>query len=203
MEEETQTPVIRQALGDDWEKLHPAVRRHYDISAEGTDRMLLKGTMYEVDHSTGIKPFIWVAQIFGALVPYRGRNLPVEVLNTARPGRNTLFWQRHFHFPGRKPFQFLSRMESIEGNEIVEFVRYNLGICMAMSEDDGALRYTSRGYLWKLGPVKLRIPDKLLLGDAVITERGIDENTVELDFTITHPLFGRTFTYSGRFELPS
>ena len=194
-------PVIRQALGQDWEKLHPAVRRHYDISAEGTDRLLLKGTMYEVDHATSIKPFIWVAQLFGALVPYRGKNLPVEVINSAHPERNTLFWERHFHFPGRKPFQFLSRMETVSGNEIVEYVRYNLGICMKMSERDGALHYSSCGYLWNLGPVKLRIPDWLLLGNAEIIEQGIDEKTIELNFTVQHPLFGRTFTYSGNFRM--
>lgn len=94
-------------------------------------------------------------------------------------------------------------METLRGNEIVEYVRFNLGICMAMSERNGALCYQSRGYLWKLGRLKLRIPDILLLGNAVITERGIDENSVELDFTINHPLFGRTFTYSGRFDIPA
>ncbi len=201
MEKENMQPVIREALGTDWENLHPAVRRHYNISADGTARLKLNGTMVEVNHASIIKPFIWIAQLFGALVPYRGRNLPVEVINSARKGSNTLFWQRCFYFPGKEPFHFLSRMETLENNEIVEYVRYNLGICMAMTEQDGALCYTSRGYLWNLGPFKLRIPDWLMLGNAKIIERGIDNKTVELDFNIHHPLFGHTFTYSGSFEL--
>ncbi len=201
MSETILKPVIHQALGDSWEKLHPAVRRHYNISTDGTSQLRLTGTMYEVNHATLIKPFIWSAQIFGALIPYRGKNVPVTVENRAEEGRNTLFWQRSFDFPGREPFYFRSRMETLRGNEIVEYVRFSLGICMRMSEKDGTLIYSSRGYLWNIGPFKLHIPDWLLLGKAEIVERGIDDETIELDFTIRHPLFGKTFTYSGNFRL--
>lgn len=201
MNKETLQPVIRQALGTDWDKLHPAVRRHYDISAEGVSELKLNGTMDEVDHANVITPFMWIAQVFGALVPYRGKNLPVEVYNHAEAGRNTLFWKRHFHFPGRKPFYFFSRMETLRDNLIVEYVRYRMGICMAMSEQNGTLCYESRGYIWNIGPLTVRIPDWLMLGNATIVERGIDEKTIQLEFNIQHPLFGRTFTYSGSFEL--
>ncbi len=193
--------AMRQALGEQWQRLHPAVRRHYDIRADGVAHLQLRGIMYEVDHATIIKPFMWVGRLFGALVPYRGRNLPVKVINTARPGRSTLFWERHFHFPGREPFRFVSRMENGKGNEIIEYVRYNLGIRMAMSERDGALCYESRGYRWDLGPLKLHIPDWLILGRATIVERGLDAQTIELRFDINHPVFGHTFTYSGSFVL--
>jgi hypothetical protein len=201
MQNESVLPVIRKALGSQWHLLHPAVRRHYDIRPDGITRLHLKGTMYEVDHAGIIKPFMWIARLFGALVPYRGRNLPVEVVNSVQPGSGILYWQRHFHFPGKKPFRFISRMEHLRNNEIVEYVRFNLGICMAMSERDGHLCYESRGYLWHLGHFTLRIPDWLLLGYATIIEHGIDEKTIELEFSIHHPLFGRTFTYSGSFEL--
>lgn len=201
MHKETIIPVIRSALGPAWDTLHPAVRRHYDISEAGTARLQLKGIMYEVDHATWIRPIIWIAGLFGALVPYRGKNLPVEVVNSALPGSGTLHWQRCFHFPKKKPFHFISRMESLKGNEIVEYVRFNLGIRMAISVRDGSLCYESRGYLWRPGWITLRIPDWLLLGSATIVERGIDDKTIELEFNIHHPLFGRTFTYSGNFEL--
>lgn len=201
MSDEKLKPVICQALGSDWEKLHPAVRRHYNISADGTSRLQLVGTMYEVDHATAIKPFVWAAQLFGALLPYRGKNVPVTVENSALEGRNTLFWLRCFHFPGQEPFYFRSRMETLRENEIVEYVRFNLGIRMAMEEKAGTLCYSSQGYQWNIGPLKLHIPDWLLLGKAEIIERGIDDETIELDFTIRHPLFGKTFTYSGNLRL--
>jgi hypothetical protein len=194
-------PAIQQALGAQWQRLHPAVRRHYDICADGIARLQLSGTMYEVDHASCIKPLMWIGWLFGALVPYRGRNLPVAVINTARPGRSTLFWERLFYFPGKEPIRFVSRMENGKDHEIIEYVRANLGIRMALSERDGALCYTSLGYRWDLGPLKLHLPDWLLLGKATILERGLDERTIELSFDIHHPVFGRTFTYSGSFVL--
>ncbi|MCM8857806.1 MAG: DUF4166 domain-containing protein [Candidatus Thiodiazotropha sp.] len=36
---------------------------------------------------------------------------------------------------------------------------------------------------------------------AVITEKAISEKMFKMDFKITHPLFGRTFSYHGDFSI--
>jgi hypothetical protein len=84
-------------------------------------------------------------------------------------------------------------------DEIVEYVKYALRIRMGMSVEADALRYDSRGYRWNLGPLKLPIPDWLLLGSAVIRETPVSEQTFKVAFDINHPLWGRTFGYSGLF----
>jgi hypothetical protein len=65
------------------------------------------------------------------------------------------------------------------------------------------LRYDSRGYQWDLGLLTLPIPDWLLLGTAVIREIPESEETFRVEFTVDHPLWGRTFGYTGRFVLAS
>ena len=112
-----------------------------------------------------------------------------------------MFWHRSFHFPGRRPVLFRSRMEFLHDNRIVEFVRFRLGIRMDLSVEDGGLRYDSRGYMWKLGPLRLVIPDWLLLGKAVIRETPLSEDEFQVDFHIHHPWWGQTFGYRGRFRL--
>lgn len=199
--ETEQGPVIRRALGEEWERLHAAVRRHYDLTPGTEQSCTLVGNMEEISHSPLAKPFILAGRMFGALVPYSGRNVPVEVRNRTCRDRPAMFWHRTFMFQGRQPYVFQSRMEHLGGREIVEFVRLNLGICMYLSEIDGALCYTSNGYLWRLGPFHIRIPDWLLLGEARIVEYGIDDDTVMLDFAIQHPLWGRTFGYKGTLRL--
>lgn len=196
-----QGPVMRRALGEEWDRLHAVVRRHYDLTPGTEQSCILVGNMEEISHSLPAKPFILAGRLFGALVPYRGRNVPVEVRNRTYRDRPAMFWHRTFMFQGRKPYVFQSRMEHLHGREIVEFVRLNLGICMHLSEIDGALCYTSNGYLWRLGPFSIRIPDWLLLGKARIVEYGVDDDTVMLDFVIRHPLWGRTFSYKGTFTL--
>lgn len=198
---DNQWPVTRRALGADWEKLHETVRRHYDLAPGADHSLTLTGRMEQIEHSLWAKPFILVGRVFGALVPYRGRDVAVEVCNHTRPHSPAMFWHRTFRFHNRPPCVFQSRMEHLAGNEIVEFVRFNLGICMHLSAEDGALCYTSNGYLWRLGPFNLRIPDWLLFGTARIIEYGADGDTIMIDFTIRHPLWGDTFGYTGSFQL--
>ena len=104
-------------------------------------------------------------------------------------------------FPGKPLAEFRSRMEYLNGDEIIEYVKYGLGIRMRMSVDDGALVFTSAGYVWDIGLARLPIPTWLILGDSKITERAVSENEFYIDFNMVHPLFGRTFGYSGKFYI--
>jgi len=202
MSSETQLPVIRKALGKQWQDLGDVVRRHYDISPGSASNMLIEGTMSEVYHSTIAKLFLLPGRLFGALVPYRGKQIPTQVRNwTERDNHKAMFWHRTLQFPTQGPVDFRSRMEHVRGNEIVEFVRYGMGIRMLLSVRDGALIYESVGYVWKLGGVSLPIPDWAILGNAVIVEKPLSDREFDIDFVIRHPLFGRTFAYSGRFSI--
>ena len=57
--------------------------------------------MHEVWHGAAAKLLILFARIFGALVPYRGTDVPIEVNYRACPGDSTIHWDRVFHFAGR------------------------------------------------------------------------------------------------------
>jgi len=187
------------ALGPAWEQLHPAVRRHYDIHQGG--EVLLHGRMSEIYHSLWVKPFILFGRVFGALVPYRGKDVPVEVHNSCEDDNIHLQFRRRFFFPGRKPYRFNSRMEHMSGNEIVEFVRFGLGIQMKLSVDGDALCYRTAGYLWRIGKRHISLPDWVFFGSGTIVERGVDQDRINLDFTLVHPLFGTSFRYAGIFSI--
>jgi len=191
--------LFAQALGPDWPKLHPTVRRHYDLHPG--DELVLLGDMSEVYHSHWVKPFILFGRVFGALVPYRGVNVPVEVRNFCEAHSNHVQFRRLFAFAGRKPYPFNSRMEHRGGDEIVEFVRFGLGIRMRLSVDGDALVYKTAGYLWRTPLFSITLPDWLFFGSGHIVERGVDSEHVEMDFVLTHPLFGTTFRYAGRFRI--
>ena len=194
-----QTPAFQLALGEDWDKLHPAVKKHYDLRPG--EALLLTGTMDTVRSSPWVKPLIWIGRLFAALVPYTGTDVPVEVRNSCPADDNPIRFHRTFHFPGRKPYPFRSQMEYWRGNSIVEFVRFGLGIRMDVSVQGDALRYETRGYIWRLGKFHIALPDNLFFGRGEIWERGVDDHTVDTGFTMTHPLYGQTFCYGGRFTI--
>jgi hypothetical protein len=74
---------------------------------------------------------------------------------------------------------------------------------MAMSEKDGALVFKSIGYVWKIGGIRIPIPTWAILGDAEIIEKAMSDNRFYIDFNMIHPLFGKTFSYSGVYSIAS
>jgi len=198
-------PIFRLALGEAaWQRLAPVIRQHYDSAAFGTRRLILQGVMEEIFHAPWVKPWLCLARGFNALVPWQGRDVPVEVSNWADPAYpNTLFWHRLFHFADGGEHVFESRMELGGLGEIIELLRFGVGIRMRVSESGGALVYSARDHCWKIGPWILGIPNWALLGEARIVESMSADGGIHLDFTITHPWFGRSFGYRGRFILMS
>jgi hypothetical protein len=195
-------PVIKQALGGHWNQLSHIIKQHYNICPGENTSLTLRGEMSEVYHSKIAKLFLLPGRIFGALVPYRGKNIPTVVKNwTSSSNSKAMYWYRTLHFPNRSPVIFQSRMEHLKENKIVEYVRYGLGIRMALFEEDQALVYKSQGYILKLGELKLTIPDWMILGHARIVEKALTEKMLHLDFEIVHPLFGKTFSYTGVFSI--
>ncbi|WP_091792931.1 DUF4166 domain-containing protein [Lysobacter sp. yr284] len=194
-------PVFQQVLGEDWHRLGEVIRRHYFLRGFSDDYTCVKGTMQEVWHSAIAKCLIPFARIFGALVPYRGTDVPIEVHYNARPDDGTVHWDRVFHFAGRPPFHFLSHMEHVGGNDVIEFIRFGVGMRLKVTAEDGALVFRDAGYVWRMFGADVPLPLGLLLGRAYIEERPVDAGHFSMRMTLTHPLLGELFRYRGRFSL--
>jgi len=202
MQQEQPTSIMQKSLGAEWDKLDSIVKQHYEMAPGVAADMTIHGTMDRVFHSNIAKLFLLPGRIFGALVPYKGTDIETEVKNwTLDENSQAMFWHRTLQFPDRPLTEFRSRMEYAGGNEIIEYVKYGLGIRMRMSVEDGALVFTSTGYVWDTGFASIPIPTWAILGDAKITERGVSEDRFYIDFTMIHPLFGKTFGYSGTFSI--
>ncbi|NGN45303.1 DUF4166 domain-containing protein [Mesorhizobium sp. CGMCC 1.15528] len=194
-------PVFQEVLGKDWHRLGEVVRRHYFLRAFSDDYICVKGTMHEVRHNAVASFLIPLARIFGALVPYRGTDVPIEVHYNAQPKDGTIHWDRVFHFAGRPPFHFRSYMERASGSGVIEFVRFGVGMRLKVTAEDGALVFRGEGYIWRLFGVDVPLPMGLVLGRAYIEERPVDAERFSMRMTLTHPLFGELFRYSGSFTL--
>lgn len=197
-----QDPVIKKALGNEWKKLAPVVKRHYDLSPESQDCLTLVGIMNEVYHSPAAKLFVLAGRFFGALVSQQGVEIATVVRNLAQTREeNMLMWHRTLHFNDKEPVVFESHMVTKNPHEVIEFVKFGMGIRMKLSVIDQALVYRSINYLWNIAGFSIPLPNWLLLGEAVIIESACADDKVHLDFKIRHPLLGTTFRYSGKFSI--
>jgi Domain of unknown function (DUF4166) len=194
-------PVLKQALGSSWSSLARVIQTHYGLSPFTDEQIHLRGIMDRVSYSSVAVLLMPFAVVAGALVPYRGRNVPVDATNESLPDRPEYFWMRTFHFPGKKPYTFRSAMVCSGDGELTEYVRFHLGIRFAVTARNGGLVERDLGYIWKIGRWSIPLPIHLLLGRSYVEEMPISDSEYEMKWTVTHPLFGETFAYNGRFSV--
>ncbi|WP_233144096.1 DUF4166 domain-containing protein [Lottiidibacillus patelloidae] len=195
--------IIKQSLGNSFNKLHPMLQKRYDISEEKPFQAT--GTMRKI--SGGPKwlyPFFYFGVHWKLLFPEHGENIPFTIKNTARHGKNgeeQIHWQRIFHF-GEKRRYFNALMSLDKKRNIIEDY---LGEPPLMYSDlkfsciDGGLRIDSYKQRLVLGRIEIPLP-KVLQGLATVTERYNEEKGVyEISVIVKNPIIGQVFGYEGEF----
>jgi hypothetical protein len=187
--------LMQRALGDDWHKLPPALQAHYRFG-KTTDA----GHM-DIEYPRFMQFYLSILRRFGALVNRTGEQIPTLVEKKVVGERQ--YWRRTITYPNGKVIYFNSYWVYAGGNQVIEFVNPLLGLQMAAHVQDGKLHYHGVRYVVKLGPLRLSIPECLVLGHTTIVEVALDDTHFAMDFRLTHPLFGQVFRYSGKFEADS
>lgn len=194
-------PIVKRALGKDWALVPEILQRNFNLPLGTDSEVRLEGVMHEINYSRIAALFVYPGQLLGALVPYRGRNVGIRIdIRTHASDCRFMYWQRVHFFPQSPEFIFTSRMEYLERNEFIERVRLGLGMRMQASTTNGELRFEALCYQWDFFGLTLRLPNWLLLGKGVITERQLSADSFAMDFIVDHPWWGRTFTYKGVFR---
>lgn len=193
----TNLPIFQQALGEEFDRLHPALAMHY--GSAGDLERTSSGTMAEIKLSRIANIISPLMRLLNALVPYEGINVPTTLVNS-QPA-SCMRWIRTFSFPNKAPYVFATEMVYAGDHKVIEYVRYGLGVELKVREHQGKLLFISTRYVWRLGSLMIPIPSFLGPGNATILEEGIGDNKYVVDFEITHPLFGFMFGYNGTFEI--
>ncbi len=193
--------IFQTILGDSWHELGDVIQRHYSLRPYSDDYICVSGVMSEVHHSTVAKLFLPFGMLFGAVVPYRGEDVPIDVHYSCSKDNANIYWDRVFKFSETNHYHFKSHMEHSKENEVIEFVRYGVGMRLKVTAENGAIVFRDAGYIWRLFGRDLPIPVGLLFGKAYVEERPVDENNFEMKMTLEHPLFGVMFRYAGAFSL--
>jgi hypothetical protein len=189
-----QPSLMQKALGKDWHALPAPLRRHYQHAGHTTI-----GTL-DIAYPGWMQPLLTALRQIGALVHRRGEDVPTRLAKHMDSDGLTQRWHRDIRFADGQTIVFKSHWRHAGGNRLVEYVTPFLGLCMAVSLEDGCLRYRGCHFELKLGALRLPLPEWLLLGHTEIVEKALDEERFVMDFRIRHPLFGETYRYSGEFR---
>jgi hypothetical protein len=184
--------LIQQALGNDWEKLHPALQAHYQFNPNMDLGHL------DIEYPRYMQPILHVLHRCGALINRAGQTIATRVEKHSTGERQ--YWRRTLTYADGQVIQFNSYTVSAGGNQLIEFVNPLLGLQMAVQVQDGQLHYQGVRYVLKLAGLLLPIPEWLVLGHTSIVEVGRDNHHFSMDFRLRHPLFGQVFRYSGELQ---
>ena len=150
-------------------------------------------------------PFFWLASWSEMLFPETGSDVPVtvEIHGIESPTLRHV-WRRDFYFPSGRRRRFTSRMERDERiGRVIEVIGPGGTIAIAWEmrfEPPSILRLDAAGWVFRLGPWRLRLPAWLLgSGWAVETANLSRPGIIRIDFTVSHPLLGDVFGYAGEF----
>lgn len=143
---ENNEPIFQKIFGDNWERLPLVIKNHYAVRPNSGDMVKVEGHL-----DVNVSPLIKVmARLTGMLVPYSGKNVPVTVVFTKGEDSKSFCFDRTFHFPNRGDVKFHSRMEHIDSNILVEFMRFGIGWKLAYVWDGSKVTLRHRGYVWRV-----------------------------------------------------
>jgi hypothetical protein len=190
-------PLFAQAFGDGWPKLPPVMRDHYAVRAYSNDRVTVTGHL-------DVASAWWLrlpAKLTGILVPYNGKQVPVEVTFTAGRSSPSIIFDRVFHFPGRSPVSFRSEVEVQPNGDCIEFMRFGLGWRLRYRYNGTVVLLEHRGYVWRALGLLVPMPFSFILGSGHAEETPLSDNEFSMWTHTLHPWFGKTFAYSGSFRI--
>lgn len=190
-------PLFKKIFGKDWDDLPEVMRKHYAAEVFTDDIHMVHGSL-----DVFIKPWIkGLAKLTGQLVSQSGKDVPVTVSFSCKGSANSFFFDREFSFPHGETQHFKSRMAWQGDNILIEFMRLGLGWKLAYSWEEGKVILRHKGYVWRLLGFNIPVPLSLILGKGYAEEVPLDENSFQMKTYTEHFLLGKTFGYSGRFEI--
>lgn len=200
------TPLFQRAMGADFARLHPQMRRRFSAGLDSDEALIGRGVMDRVWHGGRfVRPFLALGAARNILLPRQGRNVPFTIVNmpyTDAAGREALTFVRTFAFPdGPRRFD-AAMVHSPQRGCLVDYLGTHQHLaCDLHVEADGSGGAVIRSERLRLreGPLDVAVPD-LVAGEAVVHERyDPDADRFRVSVRVTNRRFGPLFGYEGSF----
>ncbi|SNS46312.1 DUF4166 domain-containing protein [Rhodococcoides kyotonense] len=195
------TSVVRTALGEKFDDLHPKVQWRFGLSSSDERCQVGVGVMEEMTHSPLVPPpMLWLGARRGLFPAGKGRDVPFTIVNYAYVddiGRETLAFVRRFSFVGAPQGMNSVMVTPSKPGVAVDYLGFHSDMVVrtTCSVEDGGLVLESGA------PKVLGVPTPHLLSATTVGREWWDEteqrHRIQID--VTSPMLGRLFHYRGWF----
>lgn len=199
--------IFRRALGDTFDELHPMMQRRFGVSIESGYGCVGTGVMDRVWHSPGwTVPFLWIGSWRNILVPVEGHGVPFTIENYPyrdHVGRETVSFVRTFELRRRRARFDATMVYDPRREVLVDYLGTHQHLATDLSFEvtgEGGLVIRSHEQRFYEGPLAFRFPGRLT-GTAELRESFDDDaGRYRIEVTVSNPVLGPLFGYTGTFD---
>jgi len=198
------TSIFAQAMGADFDRLHPMLRRRFGVGLDSGYACIGTGTMTSIRRGPWwTLPFLWLGNRRNILVPHTGHDVPFVIKNYPYIdpfGRETVTFVREYRIKAR-PTRFDATMVLVDGR-VIDYLgtHQHLAVDLKLAvDDDGALVLTTHDQRFYEGRIGFRFP-LLFSGEATLHESYDDAAAVyRVSLEVKNRVLGFLFGYDGEF----
>ena len=199
------TSVFQEALGADFDRLHPMMQRRFGVGLAAAEACIGRGVMQSIRRGPWwTVPFLQIGRLRNILVPDVGDDVPFTIENYPYRdalGRETVTFVRTYSVRFGRTARFDATMVLVDGR-VLDYLgsHQHLAVDLDLAVDErGGLVLTSDAQRFHEGPLSFRFP-MLFSGRATLHEWWSDEDeSFHVDLEVRNRLFGFLFGYRGSF----
>lgn len=199
------TSVFQEALGADFDRLHPMMQRRFGVGLAAAEACIGRGVMQSIRRGPWwTVPFLQIGRLRNILVPDVGDDVPFTIENYPYRdalGRETVTFVRTYSVRSGRTARFDATMVLVDGR-VLDYLgsHQHLAVDLDLAVDErGGLVLTSDAQRFHEGPLSFRFP-MLFSGRATLHEWWSDEDeSFHVDLEVRNRLFGFLFGYRGSF----
>jgi len=193
---------FRVLLGEaGWSRLPPAVRERFSKRLHPGMAVIYAGRITESRRSLAGRALAQLCRLIGAPLPLNDDLNAAAVVTVTEDGlADGQFWTRMYNRAHGFPQVIHSSKRFAGPTGLEEHLGGGFGIALAVSADETALHFHSRGYFLTLGPVRLRLPAWLEPGTLTISHIDQGDGSFAFVLDLRHPLLGGMLRQVGLFR---
>ena len=194
------TAISKSLFSENSDTLPEVFVKHYGNRIGCTDEITAKGTL-DIWRSPLMKPISFLFRWSKTLVPVTATNAPATVVFRTRADATCFWFDRRISLRNGGIMAFVSRMEIMGSNEVIEWTGSGIGWKCTYAYAEGRVLLHHQGYRLRIGNLILPLPVEWLLGCPSAWEEAIDHANFRMEMKVSHKLFGTLYSYAGQFEI--
>lgn len=193
-------PFFKEIFGAAWDTMPKVFHKHYANRAGQNDLVRVVGSM-SIWQSRLFRPFSFFFAWTGTLIPVCDDDLAAEVVFRTRTDTNRFWYDRRVRLKDGKQMNFVSYLEKRGGNQVVEWTGIGVGWHSTFEFRNDRVILSHLGYRFRFGNFDFPLPLSWGFGKPSAWEEAISDNEFQMEMVIDHFIFGRIYSYAGRFKI--